>query len=77
MFKNAEVYTVDENQPRAEAVAVKGTDIVYVGDYHTLPHAQNTLVKLLLGLAASGRDILLCLEMVRVLLSLPSLMNRE
>ncbi len=32
VFTNAEVYTVDERQPRAEAVAVKGTDIVYVGD---------------------------------------------
>ncbi len=32
VFINGQVYTVNENQPRAEAVAVKGTDIVYVGD---------------------------------------------
>ncbi len=29
---NGKVYTVNEKQPWAEAVAIKGTDIVYVGD---------------------------------------------
>lgn len=32
VFTNANVYTVNEAQPRAEAVAVKGNEIVYVGD---------------------------------------------
>lgn len=32
VFTNADVYTVDAQQPRTEAVAVAGTDIVYVGD---------------------------------------------
>ncbi len=33
VLTNGRVYTVDEAQPWAEAVAVKGTDIVYVGDH--------------------------------------------
>ena len=32
VLTNGKVYTVDEQQPWAEAVAVKGKDIVYVGD---------------------------------------------
>ncbi len=32
VFTNAKVYTVNPEQPWAEAVVVKGTDIVYVGD---------------------------------------------
>lgn len=32
VFTNARVYTVDEQQPWAEAVAVDGSEIVYVGD---------------------------------------------
>lgn len=32
VFTNAKVYTVDEAQPWAEAVAVKGSEIIYVGD---------------------------------------------
>ena len=32
VFTNARVYTVDEAMPWAEAVAVKGNEIVYVGD---------------------------------------------
>ena len=32
VFTNGRVYTVDEKRPWAEAVAVRGTDIVYVGD---------------------------------------------
>ena len=32
IYTNAQVYTLDETQPWAEAVAVKGNKIVYVGD---------------------------------------------
>ncbi len=32
VMTNGKIYTVNENQPSAEAVAVNGTDIVYVGD---------------------------------------------
>ena len=32
VFKNAKVYTVNEAQPWAEAVAVRGNELVYVGD---------------------------------------------
>jgi len=32
VFTNGKVYTVNENQPWAEAVAVSGKDIIYVGD---------------------------------------------
>ena len=32
VFRGGKVFTVDENQPWAEAVAVKGNKIVYVGD---------------------------------------------
>lgn len=32
VFTNARVYTVDETKPWAEAVAVKGDEVVYVGD---------------------------------------------
>jgi outer membrane lipoprotein SlyB len=32
VFKNAKVYTVNESQPWAEMVPVKGDEIVYVGD---------------------------------------------
>jgi len=31
VFTNARIYTVNENQPWAEAIALKGTDIVFVG----------------------------------------------
>jgi len=31
-FRNGQVYTANERQPRAQAVAVKGNKIVYVGD---------------------------------------------
>lgn len=31
IFKNANVYTVNERQPRAEAIAVKGAQIIFVG----------------------------------------------
>ena len=29
---NGKIYTVNEKQPWAEAIAIKGADIVYVGD---------------------------------------------
>ncbi len=32
IFTNARVYTVDESMPWAEAVAIKGNEIIYVGD---------------------------------------------
>lgn len=32
VFTNAKVYTVNEKQPWADAVAVRGNKIVYVGD---------------------------------------------
>ncbi len=32
VFTNARVYTVDESRPWAEAVAVRGNEIIYVGD---------------------------------------------
>ena len=32
IFTNAKVYTVDSQQPWAEAVAVSGNEIVYVGE---------------------------------------------
>ena len=32
VFTNARVYTVNEAQPWAEAIATKGNEIVYVGD---------------------------------------------
>lgn len=32
VFVNGKIYTVNEQQPRAEAVAVRGNEIVYVGD---------------------------------------------
>ena len=31
VFKNGNIYTVNERQPQAEAVAVKGDRIVFVG----------------------------------------------
>lgn len=49
---------------RAELVAAaRAADVVYVGDYHTLPQAQKTLVKLLLALARR-REVVLCVELV-------------
>jgi len=32
VFRNARIYTVNEAQPWAEALAIRGSDIVYVGD---------------------------------------------
>ncbi|MGE0708769.1 MAG: ChaN family lipoprotein [Planctomycetota bacterium] len=44
--------------------AAAGADVVYLGDYHTLPQAQKTLVKLLLALTKLPRPVVLGLEMV-------------
>src|SRR6266404_2816368 len=41
VFKNGNIYTVDERQPHAEAIAVKGGRIVYVG--------SNTAVQAYIG----------------------------
>jgi len=49
LFTNARVYTVDETLPWAEAVAVKGNEIVYVGDAAG--------AKALIGEATSVRDV--------------------
>ncbi|MCP4302903.1 MAG: amidohydrolase family protein, partial [Gammaproteobacteria bacterium] len=49
VFTNATVYTVDNTQPWAEAVAVKGNEIVYVGDAAG--------VEALVGPATSRRDV--------------------
>ena len=32
VYTNAKAYTLDENQPWAESVAIRGDEIVYVGD---------------------------------------------
>ena len=32
VFLNARIYTLDETQPWAEALAVRGDEIIYVGD---------------------------------------------
>jgi predicted amidohydrolase YtcJ len=49
VFTNARVYTVDEAQPWAEAIAVKGNEIIYVGDAAG--------VEALVGPATSRRDL--------------------
>lgn len=50
---------------KAELVeAATRADIVFVGDYHTLPQAQQTLVKLLLAVTRVRPDVVLALELV-------------
>lgn len=50
---------------KAELVAAAArADVVYVGDYHTLPQAQQTLVKLLLALTRARPQVVLALELV-------------
>ena len=46
--------------------ACKAARVVYLGDYHTLPQAQKTLVKLLLALCGTRKEIVLCMEMVHI-----------
>ncbi len=50
---------------KAELVeAAAGADVVYVGDYHTLPQAQQTLVKLLLAVTRARKHVVLAVELV-------------
>lgn len=50
---------------KAELVeAACASDLVYVGDYHTLPQAQQTLVKLLLAVTRHREHVVLALELV-------------
>lgn len=57
---------------RYEAVATKAelvqaaseADVVYIADYHSLPQAQKTVVKLLLALAPLRPAMVLCVEVV-------------
>lgn len=46
--------------------AAAQADLVYLGDYHTLPQAQKTLVKLLLALTRLDRRVVLGMEMVHI-----------
>ncbi|MFN7132467.1 MAG: hypothetical protein ACK4N5_10315, partial [Myxococcales bacterium] len=41
------------------------SDIAYVGDYHTLPRAQQTFAELVDAAVASGRRVVLALEFVQ------------
>ncbi len=71
---NVEIYQEEYERDlrRYEAVSSKrelveaaaAADLVYVGDYHTLPQAQKTLVKLLLALSKVRRQVVLAMEMV-------------
>ncbi|MEZ6183788.1 MAG: ChaN family lipoprotein [Planctomycetota bacterium] len=50
---------------KAELVrAAADADVVYVGDYHSLPQAQRTVCKLLLALGKLGRPLVYCTELV-------------
>lgn len=51
---------------KAELVgAACAADVVYVGDYHTLPQAQQTLVRLLLAVTRRRPEVVLAIELVR------------
>ncbi|MGZ3460251.1 MAG: ChaN family lipoprotein, partial [Archangium sp.] len=43
---------------------VQAADVVYVGDYHTLPLAQETYLELVEGAREAGRQVVLALECV-------------
>jgi len=50
---------------KAELVrAAAAADVVYVGDYHSLPQAQRTVSKLLLALGKLPRPLVFCTEVV-------------
>ncbi len=51
-------------EPEALSGLLRAADIVLVGDYHALPAAQRYAAELVRQLAASGRPIVLGLEMV-------------
>lgn len=71
---NIELYQeeFERDVRRYQAVATKDdlvraaaeADIVYVGDYHTLPQAQRTVVKLLLALSRLRPEVVLLVEFV-------------
>lgn len=45
-------------------IACYKADIVYIGDYHALPAAQEFAARLLADIAERAREVILCLEMV-------------
>ena len=73
---NVEIYQeeYERDLSRYEALSSKRelvsaaaqADLVYLGDYHTLPQAQKTLVKLLLALTRLDRRVVLGMEMVHI-----------
>ncbi|MET0404167.1 MAG: ChaN family lipoprotein [Cystobacter sp.] len=50
--------------PHAVSQQVRAADVIYVGDYHTLPLAQETYLGLVDGVRESGRPVVLALECV-------------
>ncbi|MCX7703871.1 MAG: ChaN family lipoprotein, partial [Planctomycetota bacterium] len=46
--------------------AVKDSDIVYCGDYHTLAQSQRTPIKILEQVVKERKEIILCLEVVMI-----------
>ena len=54
VFKNGNIYTVNERQPRAEAVAVKGDRIIFVGSNR---EAQNYVGKNTRVIDLNGRTM--------------------
>ena len=73
---NVEIYQeeYERDLSRYEALSSKRelvstaaqADLIYLGDYHTLPQAQKTLVKLLLALTRLGRPVILGMELVHI-----------
>jgi Haem-binding uptake, Tiki superfamily, ChaN len=60
-----DVARYESTSSKAELMeAAARADVVFVGDYHTLPQAQRTVVKMLLGLVRARPEIVLCVEMV-------------
>jgi hypothetical protein len=65
-------YEREFRRPRYNSVTNKGkliekilkSDIIYVGDYHTLNQSQKTLIKILRDIVNHKRKITVCLEMV-------------
>ena len=60
-----DVRTYEALATKAELVqAASQANLVYVADYHSLPQAQKTVVKLLLALAPIRPEMVLCVEVV-------------
>jgi hypothetical protein len=60
-----DVQRFERPSTKAELVeAAAAADVVYIGDYHTLPQAQQTLVKLLLAVTRQRPEVTLALELV-------------